>query len=261
MNNKQDFTVGGSAILKEAFVKQLESEGFKRYIGKTTHISEFLFIQATNCRDYHFSGNNCECNIHYNLPEQWNEALQAFRDYLKEDEVKVGDWVIVNNYLDIFDNIPLKVNRISGGKYFYFDNNINPNYNFSKIDIKRKATEEEVCNYLAKKAGLKIEEYIPNGRYNQLLRNERIGNYYSEDYSKITGTSFYLNVPCLQVNDYFYLPIQQFIDNSIKKEKIFILSSEEITFKLKVNKEGIFCGDERVNDDLKEIFTYYNSLQ
>ena len=168
--NKQDFTVGGSKILKEAFIKQLESEKMFPFISTNPYnqIDAYEYITASRGDNYHFSGNDRKKSIHYNLPEQWNEALQAFRDYFKEDEIKGGDWII---FLKEFDGAKkgeiVKIDSItqegkikSRGWISYNPINSSGEGGFRWeengyfIDEHfRKATEEDVFNYLAEKGG------------------------------------------------------------------------------------------------------------
>lgn len=65
---------------------------------------------------------------------------------VKEEEYKVGDWVIVNNYTSKYNGKVLQITKISNGRYCYFKPSIDKLHNFSISHIVRKAYPHEIPN-------------------------------------------------------------------------------------------------------------------
>lgn len=256
-NMKQEFTVEGSDILTEAFKKQLISEGI------TESICISQYITPSREEKMMFTGSQTKRSIHYILPQQWEEALHAFRDYYKE-EYEIGDWVYVQHdeyNKDVF--IARVCRKMDENNYMWVDSHIiEGTYKNTKElcvaiphHIRKKATEEEVCEYLAEIAGLKIgmkgifqrrEYYKPHFSKNAIYRE------FSDHYNaSIQSFKFYNNVACAIItfdnnrNFEYLFPIQQFIDSPIKLEEVVMtLTCDSEEFQLSVSKEGIYYEPE-----------------
>jgi hypothetical protein len=101
--NKQPFTIGGSVALKKAL---LEEAGLTSCSSDTVKHG-YLIIETDTIK---MAGRAfAKKDVHYHLPEEYNEALQAVKDFFLEEpkpgtlvlrDVKMGD-VIGITLLDI----------------------------------------------------------------------------------------------------------------------------------------------------------------
>ena len=120
----------------------------------------------------------------YQAAQQWIKENKP-----KEEQYKVGDWVIVDNYSYKYDYTPLKIKSIElsyGKNYYYFYNSIEDDDNFRDDMIVRKATTEEIEKELikqAKKRGYEGKEII------MIEGDFTIGN---KVYYKLTDISSYI---------------------------------------------------------------------
>jgi hypothetical protein len=100
MKNRKAFTIGGSVELREALVKSakldpknlciaFKSNMFEDGLGKNN-----LLIHKPDAgdTDWYLSYCDRQLALHYNLPEQYNEALQAVKDFFAEEKFEKGKW-------------------------------------------------------------------------------------------------------------------------------------------------------------------------
>jgi hypothetical protein len=78
---KQPFTIGGSVPLKKAL---LEETGAKPCDALSLNYQYLYIADYTNC----IGGANKELPTHYQLPQDWDKAIQAVKDFFAEDEGK-----------------------------------------------------------------------------------------------------------------------------------------------------------------------------
>jgi hypothetical protein len=81
MKNKQPFTISGSVALKKAL---LEETGAKVFSPQTV---DATYIRPSFEHDY-LCGCPVEEETHYQLPQDWDKAIQAVKDFFAEDEGK-----------------------------------------------------------------------------------------------------------------------------------------------------------------------------
>jgi hypothetical protein len=83
---KQPFTIEGSVALKKALVEETGVRVFDE-----DSCTEWNYLQC----DTDFLGlQGCKTQlpIHYQLPEDWNAAVQAVKDFFAEDKLEAGKW-------------------------------------------------------------------------------------------------------------------------------------------------------------------------
>lgn len=73
--NKQEFTVGGSTVLKEAFAKEVGVELFTN-----DSASQFAYLTPTH-PEQKLQGCMLDTEPHFNLPEDWDEAVEYAKEY------------------------------------------------------------------------------------------------------------------------------------------------------------------------------------
>jgi hypothetical protein len=80
MKNKQPFTIGGSAALRRAIS---EDSGVPAFNTDTFHLP-----YITPMLPGILSGCNHKGNTHYQLPQDWDKAIKAVKDFFQEEEAK-----------------------------------------------------------------------------------------------------------------------------------------------------------------------------
>lgn len=89
---KKDFTIGGSFALRKAFIEEYGTPHHD-----ITYLDwPYICIESTSEKPY-IASSRCKCDIHFTLPQQWDEAMAYAKEYFKpsEKEFKKGDWVKV----------------------------------------------------------------------------------------------------------------------------------------------------------------------
>jgi hypothetical protein len=100
MKEKQPFTIGGSVALKKAL---LEETGIEIQGGGPTpdwaYLSAALFLKSK------FDETNRKESIHYQLPQDWDKAVEAVKDFFAEEPAfEKGKWyyAVVSRYEFLF---------------------------------------------------------------------------------------------------------------------------------------------------------------
>lgn len=91
------FTVEGNTWQKKAFVEQLEAEGFRR--SGNHHLDDGVYLKPHKDKSEGkvIGYQEDSYPIHFILPQDWDVAIEAFRDYYKEEELIVGKWYTVES--------------------------------------------------------------------------------------------------------------------------------------------------------------------
>lgn len=85
---KQNFSIEGTVALKKAFVEELNLTTSSK--GSITY-----WTYLTNGLGAHLCGVNKERDIHFKLPQQWDEAVIYAKEFFrKEPEFKSGDYIV-----------------------------------------------------------------------------------------------------------------------------------------------------------------------
>lgn len=154
---KQGFTVEGSKILKEAFIKQLIEEGIDDVLGGYENgelcegLNPYIAPKGVEAIAVQVGLAKSKQPNHYILPQDWNIALKAFTQYYKP-EFKVGDYVTLNeeglrflagvNDSNYFGGL-FQIDKVSD-QYLYPKNRVLGIHQDKKYF--RLATEEEIQN-------------------------------------------------------------------------------------------------------------------
>lgn len=154
---------------------------------------------------------------------------------------EVGKWYITKGYSKEYDGVPLKVTVISG-EYCHFENSFSKNHNFSKFDIQRKATEEEVEKYLIDMAKSKGIWGVP---ITSASGNPGIKPFFDECF-------------CLQSNILWSKYGEVYEDGkwaTAFSGKTVLMGH---TFELSVTNDGIFHNSENITKFVKQLVNYFS---
>jgi hypothetical protein len=171
--SKQPFTIEGSVPLKKAL---LEETGIELYSEKS--------LNDTYLTPCHYSQHLCSIgvkeSIHYQLPQQWDEAVEAVKGFFTKEKFEKGkwyygkwhetEWLYRYNHMEnqgAFNKF-FYTERVSGGIYIYFKKT---DYiaNANIINCLQPATKEQIQEMLGKVAeskgfvkGVKVRSLFAN---------------------------------------------------------------------------------------------------
>jgi hypothetical protein len=153
MKEKQPFTIGGSVPLKEALLKET---GAKPCDALSLNYQYLYIADYTNC----IGGANKELPTHYQLPQDWHQAIQAVKDFFTEEKFEKGKWyygelgdesylVRYSHYeADKLMYVTEHVNRCKNEVAYYEGDTLYPKI----IDCLQPATTEQIQFMLGKVA-------------------------------------------------------------------------------------------------------------
>jgi hypothetical protein len=84
---KQPFTIGGSVALKKALV---EKTGVRVYNEESA--TEWDYLEATPEYPNFMQGGSTKESTHYQLPQDWDKAVAAVKDFFAKEKFEKGKW-------------------------------------------------------------------------------------------------------------------------------------------------------------------------
>jgi hypothetical protein len=109
---KQPFTIGGSVVLRRAIS---EEAGIPLTSDETVTHYPYLASSEKGRREKYFSGNKSRLNTHYQLPQDWDKAVKAVKDFFAEEEAKpqplVLKDVILSDVLSIGEDSTFEIKQ------------------------------------------------------------------------------------------------------------------------------------------------------
>lgn len=137
---RQDFTIGGTQALKEAFIKD---GNFKLYGNKSIN---YKYLASDYYSD-DLAGHSTKKEIHFQLPQDWDKAMEYVKDFFKL-EFKVGDIIVNKEYPEKYIGA---VRKIEGDIVHYSGTD--------QIKDVRHATPKEIEDYIIAPKLPKINDY------------------------------------------------------------------------------------------------------
>jgi 8-oxo-dGTP pyrophosphatase MutT (NUDIX family) len=102
--SKQPFTIGGSVALKKAL---LEETGYSADV--RWHEQNYLTPSRSN-PNIRIIGIHGKKDVHYHLPEEYNEALQAVKDFFAEEPKPFHTIYTSEDIFKMCNNLSAKIN-------------------------------------------------------------------------------------------------------------------------------------------------------
>lgn len=158
METSNMYTIEGSIALKEAFIKEV---GFKT-LSDETH-SKYNYLAAFDKGKKIFSGENAKRNIHFILPQDWDNAVKYVKELYEEPSIslpKIGgykgeistDKSLLKYGCKLFDKV--EINTLIAAM------NILGKVNETTLSLTKRGIGDLFGNDLSKETLIKIKEVL-----------------------------------------------------------------------------------------------------
>jgi hypothetical protein len=105
---KQPFTIGGSVALKKALLEDIDTPTYNiNSVTDYKYLTPFLTTLA---------GHNKKEPTHYQLPQDWDKAIQAVKEFFAKEKFEKDKWYYVEAGMNM--KYLLKVNNFENNKYY-----------------------------------------------------------------------------------------------------------------------------------------------
>jgi hypothetical protein len=157
MKNRKVFTIGGSIALKKAL---LEETGLKPY-DKDTSI-EWDYLEVLSQYEGFMLGTSNIAPIHYQLPQDWHQAVQAVKEFFAEEKFEKGKWYCYSNggTLELYKfNV---LTEVASQDYWCYSERVTGNYVHEYSDEGDGIMDVDIINSLEIARHEQVKEVLGN---------------------------------------------------------------------------------------------------